>query len=151
MTLTTKTYDFEVGDAVPIGVRQVLSAGGNVRRNNFEITLAPTAQDRSEFGAYAQDEIFFDRVRLNIGGRVDKFGNLDSAFFSPRLSANFKVTPEPAGLVRTGIFGVDLLPEFSKLLRIDDAKPCKRLDAVCRSDVMRLLSASVWPVLSSAR
>src|SRR5436190_9038121 len=94
MTLTTKTYDFEVGDAVPIGVRQVLSAGGNLRRNNFEITLAPTAQDRSEFGAYAQDEIFFDRVRLNIGGRVDKFGNLDSAFFSPRLSANFKVTPE---------------------------------------------------------
>jgi outer membrane receptor for ferrienterochelin and colicins len=94
MTLTTKTYDFEVGDAVPIGTRQVLSAGGNVRRNNFEITLAPTAQDRSEFGAYAQDEIFFDRVRLNIGGRVDKFGNLDSAFFSPRLSANFKVTPD---------------------------------------------------------
>jgi outer membrane receptor protein involved in Fe transport len=31
---------------------------------------------------------------LNVGGRVDKFGNLDSAFFSPRISANFKVTDE---------------------------------------------------------
>ena len=42
MTLTTKTYDVEVGDAFPVGTRQVISAGGNARRNNFEITLAPS-------------------------------------------------------------------------------------------------------------
>jgi len=94
MTLTTKTYDFEVGDAKALGARQVISAGGNIRRNNFAITLAPTAEDRNELGAYVQDEIFLDRVRLNVGGRVDKFGNLDSTFFSPRLSAIFKVAPE---------------------------------------------------------
>jgi outer membrane receptor protein involved in Fe transport len=94
MNLTTKTYDFEVGDAFAVGARQVISAGGNVRRNNFAITLAPAAQDRNEIGAYVQDEIFLNRVRLNIGGRVDKFGNLDSAFFSPRVSANFKVAQD---------------------------------------------------------
>jgi len=94
MNLTTKTFDFEAGDAFPIGGRQVLSVGGNIRRNDFEITLAPQSQDRNELGAYVQDEIFFDRVRFNIGGRVDKFGNLSDPFFSPRLSANFKVLPQ---------------------------------------------------------
>ena len=94
MDLTTKTYDFEVGNANPVGTKNVVSYGGNIRRNDFAITLAPTAQDRSEFGAYVQDEIFLEHVRLNVGGRVDKFGNLDSAFFSPRLSANFKLAPE---------------------------------------------------------
>ena len=94
MDLTTKTFDFEVGNANPVGTRNVVSYGGNIRRNDFAITLAPTAQDRSESGAYVQDEIFLEHVRLNIGGRVDKFGNLDSAFFSPRLSANFKLAPE---------------------------------------------------------
>jgi outer membrane receptor protein involved in Fe transport len=94
MNLTTTTLDVEAGDAFPIAGRQVLSVGGNVRRNNFDITLAPQAQDRNELGAYVQDEIFFDRVRFNIGGRVDKFGNLSDAFFSPRLSANFKLLPQ---------------------------------------------------------
>jgi outer membrane receptor protein involved in Fe transport len=94
MNLTTKTFDVEAGDAFPIGGRQVLSVGGNIRRNDFEITLAPQSQDRNELGAYVQDEIFLDRVRLNIGGRVDKFGNLSDPFFSPRLSANFRVLPQ---------------------------------------------------------
>ena len=67
MTLTTKTYDFEVGDAWAVGAKNVVSAGGNIRRNDFTITLAPAAQDRNEFGAYVQDEIFLNHVRLNIG------------------------------------------------------------------------------------
>ena len=94
MTLTTKTYDFEVGDATPIGSRNVVSYGGNYRRNNFGITLAPAAQDRNEFGAYVQDQVFLNRVLLNIGARVDKFGNLADPFFSPRLSAIVKLTPD---------------------------------------------------------
>jgi len=93
MTLTTKTYDVEVGDANPIGKRNVVSYGGNVRRNDFDISLAALAPDRNEMGAYVEDEVFLDRVRLNIGGRVDKFGNLATAFFSPRLSANFRIAP----------------------------------------------------------
>jgi outer membrane receptor protein involved in Fe transport len=94
LTLTTKTYDVEVGNATPVGSRNIVSYGGNYRRNNFAITLAPAAQDRNEAGAYVQDEVFLNRVLLNIGARVDKFGNLDSAFFSPRLSAVVKLTPD---------------------------------------------------------
>jgi outer membrane receptor protein involved in Fe transport len=94
MTLTTKTYDFEAGNATPIGSRNIVSYGGNYRRNNFDITLAPAAQNRNEIGAYVQDEVFLNRVLLNIGARVDKFGNLENAFFSPRLSAVVKLTPD---------------------------------------------------------
>jgi iron complex outermembrane receptor protein len=94
LTFKTSTYDFEVGDARPIGRHQVVSFGGNIRRNNFDITLAPLAQDRNEVGVYAQDEIAVDRFRFNIGGRVDKFGNLDKAVFSPRLAALFKLLPD---------------------------------------------------------
>jgi outer membrane receptor protein involved in Fe transport len=68
----------------------VFSVGGNVRRNNFDITIAPAAENRTEIGAYVQDEIFLDKVRLTIGGRVDKFGNLPDPVFSPRLAAVFK-------------------------------------------------------------
>jgi outer membrane receptor protein involved in Fe transport len=92
--ITTKTFDFEVGDARPIGRNQVVSFGGNIRRNNFEISLAPSAQDRNEVGAYVQDDIAVGRFRFNIGGRVDKFGNLDDPVFSPRLAALYKVLPD---------------------------------------------------------
>jgi outer membrane receptor protein involved in Fe transport len=41
-----------------------------------------------------QDELFFDKFRLNVGVRMDKFGNLDDPFFSPRVTAMFKPTPQ---------------------------------------------------------
>jgi outer membrane receptor protein involved in Fe transport len=93
LNFSTQTYDVEVGDAFRAGTRQVFSVGGNVRRNNFDITIAPNAENRTELGAYVQDEVFFDKVRLTIGGRVDKFGNLGDPVFSPRLAAVFR----PAG------------------------------------------------------
>ena len=85
-----KTFDAEVGHSSFLGERNLLTYGGNVRRNTFDITIAPMAPDRLEFGAYVQDEIFFERVRLVLGGRVDKFGNLSTPFFSPRVSLMFK-------------------------------------------------------------
>jgi outer membrane receptor protein involved in Fe transport len=91
LDFSTQTYDFEIGNAWPIGGAQVLSAGGNVRRNSFDLTIAPSSEDRTEIGAYVQDDIQLGRfVRLSVGGRVDKFGNLDDAVFSPRVSATFK-------------------------------------------------------------
>jgi outer membrane receptor protein involved in Fe transport len=90
LNFSTQTYDVEVGDAFRVGTRQVFSVGGNVRRNNFDITIAPAAENRTEIGAYVQDEIFLDKVRLTLGGRVDKFGNLADPVFSPRLAAVFR-------------------------------------------------------------
>lgn len=89
----TNTYDFEVGHSTVVGGNHILSYGGNARHNDFDITLTPNSEDRSEFGAYFQDEIFFDKFRFALGGRVDKFGNIEDPVFSPRLSAMFKPTP----------------------------------------------------------
>jgi outer membrane receptor protein involved in Fe transport len=91
LSFRTKTYDLEAGHSVVLGGKHVLSYGGNVRRNVFDkISIAPGSKDRTELGAYAQDEIFFDQFRFTLGGRVDKFGNLDKAVFSPRITAMYK-------------------------------------------------------------
>lgn len=96
LNFKTETYDFEVGNTTVVGGKHILSYGGNVRQNNFDITLAPEAENRTELGAYFQDEIFWDKFRLTVGGRVDKFGNLDDPVFSPRVTAMFKPSPEHA-------------------------------------------------------
>jgi outer membrane receptor protein involved in Fe transport len=90
LNFTTQTWDFEVGHSTVLAGRHVLSYGGNARRNNFDITLAPGAEDRNEFGAYFQEEYFVDKFRLAVGARVDKFGNIDDAVFSPRVTVMFK-------------------------------------------------------------
>jgi len=90
----TQTYDLEVGNSNVLGGKHILTYGGNYRRNNFDITLAPGAEDRNEFGAYLQEEFFVSKFRVAVGGRADKFGNLDNWVFSPRVSVMFKPTPD---------------------------------------------------------
>ena len=94
LDFSTQTYDVEAGDTLRAGQKQVFTFGGNVRRNNFDITIAPDAENRTELGAYVQDEIFLDPVRLTVGGRVDKFGNLSDPVFSPRVAAVFKLAED---------------------------------------------------------
>jgi iron complex outermembrane receptor protein len=87
----TQTYDLEGSHGFLLGSRQTLIYGGNYRRNQFDITLAPAAEDRNEVGAYIQDDIFYDRFRLSIGARIDKFGNIEDPSFSPRISGSYHV------------------------------------------------------------
>jgi iron complex outermembrane receptor protein len=96
LNFNTQTYDVEVGDSVVAGTHNVFTFGGNVRRNNFDITIAPASRDRNELGAYVQDEMLYDKVRLTVGGRVDKFGHLSDPVFSPRISATFKPIADQA-------------------------------------------------------
>jgi outer membrane receptor for ferrienterochelin and colicins len=91
LKFSSQSYDFEVGDSVPVGTRQVISVGGNIRRNNFNMTIAPDLENRTELGVYGQDEVILERVRLTLGARVDKFGNLSDPVFSPRLAGVFKL------------------------------------------------------------
>ena len=86
LNFKTQTYDGEIGHSLLLGNRHRLSYGGNLRQNNFDITLAPLSENRTEIGGYVQDEIFWDRFRLVLGGRVDKFGNLPDPKFSPRIA-----------------------------------------------------------------
>jgi outer membrane receptor protein involved in Fe transport len=94
LAFKTQTYDVEFSNTSVLGGRHALTYGGNYRRNNFDITLAPSGDDRNELGAYVQEEFFLDRFRLAAGVRVDKFGNLDKAVWSPRVSVMFKPTPD---------------------------------------------------------
>ncbi len=94
LNFTTQTYDFEIGNTNVLGGKHIVTYGGNYRRNNFDISLAPGSEDRNEFGAYGQWEYFVDKFRLAAGARVDKFGNLEDPVFSPRVSIMFKPTPD---------------------------------------------------------
>jgi outer membrane receptor protein involved in Fe transport len=93
LAFKTQTYDLEVGNSNVLGGKHILTYGGNLRQNNFDISLAH-GDNRTEFGAYGQWEYFVDKFRIAVGGRVDKFGNLDSPVFSPRVSVMFKPTPD---------------------------------------------------------
>ena len=88
----TRTFDSEVSNVSSLGRRHVLSYGGNFRYNAFDLSLAPDADNRTEFGVYGQDEIFLsDRFRWVVGGRLDFFDYLDDFVFSPRTT--FMVKP----------------------------------------------------------
>jgi outer membrane receptor protein involved in Fe transport len=93
LAFKTQTYDLEVGNTNVLGGKHILTYGGNLRQNNFDISLAQ-GDNRTEFGAYGQWEFFVDKFRIAAGGRVDKFGNLADPVFSPRLSVMFKPTPD---------------------------------------------------------
>jgi outer membrane receptor protein involved in Fe transport len=83
----TKTSDLDVANVQAVAKRHVLSYGGNLRYNKFDLSLAPNGDNRTEFGVYAQDEIFLsDHFRLTVGGRGDRFDYLDNFVFSPRVA-----------------------------------------------------------------
>lgn len=87
----TKTYDVEFGNINAVGTHNVFSYGGNVRYNTFDLSIAPRGDSRTEFGFYVQDEIFAnDKVRLNLGARIDKFDNIENPVFSPRVTLILK-------------------------------------------------------------
>ncbi len=93
-TFKNQTYDIELGNLNVIGGKHLLSYGGNVRHNRFDISLAPVRDNRDEVGLYIQDEIFLsEHFRWVVGGRIDKFDVLEDVVFSPRTS--FMVKPNP--------------------------------------------------------
>ena len=88
----TNTYDVEVTNVSTFASRHVMSYGGNLRYNSFDLSLAPDGDNRTEFGIYAQDEIFLsDAFRWVVGARVDRFDFLDDFVLSPRTT--FMVKP----------------------------------------------------------
>jgi iron complex outermembrane receptor protein len=94
----TKTLDFEASN-VQVKDKHVVTYGGNLRYNTFDLSLAPKAQTRTEGGGYIQDEIFLSRMyRLVAGARVDRFDYLDTAVFSPRVT--FLLKPQENHTVR---------------------------------------------------
>jgi len=68
----TKTFDFEASN-LQVKKNHVVTYGGNLRYNTFDLSLASKSQNRIEGGGYIQDEIFLsDMFRLVAGGRIDR-------------------------------------------------------------------------------
>jgi outer membrane receptor protein involved in Fe transport len=87
----TKTFDFEASNVQTFQNKHVVTYGGNLRFNSFDLSIAPNAENRTEGGGYIQDDIFLSRmVRLVAGARVDRFDYIDDFVFSPRLSLMVK-------------------------------------------------------------
>ncbi len=94
------TFDVEASDVRTWRNRHVVSFGGNVRYNSFDLSLAPRGDSRTEAGVYGQDEIFLsEHFRAVVGARVDKFSSISGGVFSPRLTFMYK--PSPSQTVRT--------------------------------------------------
>ena len=90
----TRTTDFEVSNVQTFAARHVVSYGGNLRFNAFDLSIAPQADNRTEFGMYVQDEIFLtEHLRWSVGARGDRFDYLDSFVFSPRTALLIKPQP----------------------------------------------------------
>jgi iron complex outermembrane receptor protein len=88
----TQTYDVEFGNFHTAGGKHLITYGGNFRRNNFDLSIAPRGDNRNEVGGYIQEEWFIsDHFRWVVGGRVDKFDVIDHAVFSPRTT--FMIRP----------------------------------------------------------
>ena len=95
LDFSTKTFDGEFGHTRIVAGRHVLTYGGNLRLNRFDLTIAPGENSRTEGGAYIQDEFLMsDRWRFVLGGRIDKFSSIDGPVFSPRLATVYKVRPD---------------------------------------------------------
>ncbi len=90
----TKTMDVEMSNVTTLARRHAVSYGGNLRYNTFDLSIAPLSENRTEFGVYAQDEIFLsDHFRWTVGARVDRFDYLDSFVLSPRTALLIKPQP----------------------------------------------------------
>ena len=57
----TRTADFEASNVQTFANRHVVTYGGNLRFNAFDLSIAPLADNRTEFGVYVQDEIFLSK------------------------------------------------------------------------------------------
>jgi len=97
LSARSRTSDLDVSDSRLLGGKNILTYGGNLRWNTFNVNLAPGGKSRGELGAFFQDELFLDwgdrrphELRFVLGARLDKFGNIRGVVVSPRLSCIWK-------------------------------------------------------------
>lgn len=107
---TNGVYDLDVGWSDLFGGRHLLSFGGNVRVNTFDLSIAPLAPNRTNAGVYAQDEIRLATFTLALAARADYFSNLDDINLSPR-----------AALIWTPVEGHSFKASYARAFRAPSA------------------------------
>jgi outer membrane receptor protein involved in Fe transport len=88
------TYVVDLTRRARLGGRNNLAAGGSLRLDHFDITIAPDDHGRINGAAFIEDRIAINpTLSVVAGGRLDKFDTTGAAF-APRLSV--VVTPAAA-------------------------------------------------------
>jgi outer membrane receptor protein involved in Fe transport len=99
LAFNTKTFDVEASNVQTFKAKHVVTYGGNIRHNTFNLSLAPNAQNRTEGGGYVQDEMFLSNTFRLVGGiRVDRFDYIDNVVASPRVA--FLIKPDEKNTFR---------------------------------------------------
>ena len=87
----TRSYKVELSRQSAIGERHLLTYGGNLSYDAFDLALAPEGKNRNDQGAYLEDEVrFSDRLRWVLGVRADRFSEVDDPVLSPRSALLIK-------------------------------------------------------------
>lgn len=99
---STQTYDFSGQNTTILGEgRHIVTYGGNVRLQNFDLSIAPAGDDRQEGGGFVEDTFTVnDHLVVHAGGRLDGFSVLDGVVFSPRVSASVRPWPDRTQVIR---------------------------------------------------
>jgi iron complex outermembrane receptor protein len=88
------TYNVDVSNSNQIGNRHFITYGGNLRMHDFELDIAPAADDKDELGVFVQDEIELnDQWRWVIGVRYDDIDPLKDTVITPRTSLIYALSP----------------------------------------------------------
>jgi iron complex outermembrane receptor protein len=88
------TYNVDLSNSNRIGERHFVTYGGNLRMHDFELDIAPPADDKDEWGVFVQDEIeLSDSWRWVVGVRYDDIDPLEDSVVTPRTSLLYSFSP----------------------------------------------------------
>ena len=97
-TASNDTYAVEATRQLTVGERHRMIAGGTLRLDRFDISVAPNDRQRVDGAAFVEDRIrLTDQVSAVAGARLDKF-DTTSAVVSPRVG--IVVSPLPSHTFR---------------------------------------------------
>lgn len=96
----SETYNFDFTNTALLGNQNILTYGINYRQNNYDLSIAPAGQDRTEYGVFFNDEILIgDHFRWVIGLRYDDIDPVGEVFsprttlmYSPNRDHTFRVS-----------------------------------------------------------
>ena len=126
------TYNLDFSNTSVVGTKNIFTYGATARRNEFDLSIAPAADRREEYGVFVQDEILIGgKVRWLIGARWDDIDPIGSVV-SPRTSLIIAPNPQHSfrlsfnrafrapsminNFLDTTIVNLVLLPAFPPLL-----------------------------------
>jgi len=89
------TFNIDLSNSNQVGDRHFITYGGNLRMHDFELDIAPLANDKDEFGIFVQDEILLtEKLRWVLGVRYDDIDPLRDTVLTPRTSLVYSSSPD---------------------------------------------------------